>query len=645
MPTFKTIQAAKLQWHDGAPYSAEYDDVFFSSNGGLDETRYVFIEGNDLTARFAQSRQFVIGETGFGSGLNFIATVDAWLQSAPAEARLYYISVEKHPFSREDLSTALDAWPEFNHITTELLEVYPPLVHGFHYRQLMQGRVSLTLLFGDAIELLPDLNATVDAWFLDGFAPAKNQSLWSNDVFQMIAARTASNGSFATFTSAGDVRRGLQAVGFNITKRTGFGKKREMLTGRFQEQKIQVPGLPWFYHTQAPEIEDKHAIVIGAGIAGITTASALARRGWKVTLIDRRSQVAAEASGNPAGVVMPRLTADMSIDARFYLSAYLYTTNWLQHQTGDVGWHSNGVVQLLDTVKQQSLKEIGLPVSVIRFFDEIASSNSVGTVTKGGGVLYSQAGWLQPQQLCKAILQQYSDISFIPSTNIHELKYIDTQWQVFSETAMMASAPIVIVANGTEASRLLPDIDLSLHAVRGQLSYGQSEKTHIKKPVCYDGYIIPLPGDKYCIGASYDRHSNETQLRDKDHQTNIDSLQQALPDTDFQQSFGGRVAFRASTEDHLPLVGPVPNAEYYMQQYADLSHGRPASKYPLAEYQPGLYINSGHGSRGLTSCPLAAEIIASMINDEPVPVSEGIRIALHPGRFMVRELKRNRLVQ
>ena len=642
MPIFRKTQAAKLQWHDGAPYSAEYDDVFFSSNGGLDETRYVFIEGNDLTARFVLSRQFVIGEMGFGSGLNFVAAVDAWLQSAPADARLHYISIEKHPFSNADLSTALAAWPELNHITTELLEVYPPLVHGFHHRQLMQGRVSLSLLFGDAIELLPDLNAKVDAWFLDGFAPAKNQSLWSNDLFQMIADRTAANGSFATFTSAGDVRRGLQASGFSVSKRTGFGKKREMLAGQLEAPKRQQSISPWFHHAYASETDNRHAIVIGAGIAGITTASSLAQRGWKVTLIDRRSQVAAEASGNPAGVVMPRLTADMSIDARFYLSAFLYTTNWLQQLTGDTGWHGKGVMQLLSSDKQQALKDIGLPESVVRFFDASEASKLIGTNVNQNSIFYTRAGWLQPKQLCEMLLEAHSDIRFLASSTVDGLKYIDGQWQILSDTNNLASAPILVVANGSETDRLLPDNRFGINVVRGQLSYVKNSDVHIKHPVCYDGYIIPISNEQYCIGASYDLNSRDTQLFDKDHQSNLNSVQQTLPDTDFNMVCGGRVAFRASTQDHLPLVGPVPKVDFYSKHYADLRHGRPAQKYPSAEYLPGLYINSGHGSRGLTSCPLAAEIIASMISNDPMPIPEDVRMALHPARFMVRDLKRSR---
>lgn len=621
--------------------------MFFSRHGGLAETRYVFLDGNHLAECFASAEQFVIGETGFGSGLNFIATVDCWLQTAPANACLHYISIEKHPFTAEDLAKAQSAWPELQPITSELLEAYPPLVHGFHHRALCAGRVRLSLLFGDAVEQLTDLNAKVDAWFLDGFAPAKNQALWTNRLFQLIAARTAIGGSFATFTAAGDVRRGLQDAGFTVSKRAGFGKKREMLIGSLAK-KIDIPSAaPWFEAPPAAATTEKHAIVIGAGMAGITTASALAGRGWRVTLIDQHVQVAMAASGNPAGVVMPRLSADMSIDARFFLSAFLFTTAWLQHnekQYTDIGWHAEGVVQLLAGAKATGYGK-HLPDSVVMPLDAAMAGELIGTRVERGGILYPQAGWLQPRQLCEALLQQQPAISFRASTQIKALEYRDGVWQVRDDSNVMASAPVVILANGCEAGRLLPEIDSNLHAVRGQLTYVQGSQRTIKRPVCYDGYAIPLAENQYCIGASYDRSSRAANLCEAEQQANLDALRQALPDFSYAGIRGGRVAFRASSQDHLPLVGAVPDTEFYTQQYGDLYHGRPAHKYPPARYQPGLYLNTGHGSRGLTTCPLAAELLTGMINGEPVAVAEDIRLALHPARFVVRNLKRRRIAE
>jgi len=597
-----------------------------------------------LPTRFARARQFVVGEIGFGSGLNFIATVETWLQTAATDARLHYIAVEKHPFTPHDLSIALSAWPSLAHITRELLEVYPPLVHGFHYRQLLNRRVSLTLLFGDALELLPELNATVDAWFLDGFSPEKNQRLWSDNLFQFIAERTVKHGSLATFTAAGDVRRRLQTAGFVITKRPGFGKKREMLSGRLDAAKEKKISAPWFHQSPFAASQNRQAIVIGAGIAGITTASALAQRGWHITLIEQHAEIANGASGNPAGLILPRLTADMSLAARYYLTAFLFTTRWLQQlqtQRGDVGWHGEGVIQLLDAVRQQALNNIALPESILQSLDAADMAMTGGTAMRQGGVSYPLAGWLQPQKLCEALLQQQPQIHLLASTDIQGMNHLNGEWQVRNASAIVAAAPVLVIANGSEAARLLPTMASGLQAVRGQLTFSQRREDELRCPVCYDGYVIPLGDGRICLGASYDRHSRDTTLREKDHRDNLYALQQVLPEFSGIPITGGRVAFRASTQDHLPLVGPVPRTGFYQQHYADLYHGRPAYKYPLAEYEPGLYINTGHGSRGLTSCPLAAEVIAAMINGEPLPVAEDIRLATHPARFMVRDLKRH----
>lgn len=618
--------------------------MYFSCQGGLDETQHVFIDGNDLPGRFTQANQFVIAETGFGSGLNFVASVACWLQMANSEASLHYISLEKHPFSWDDLSRALRAWPSLLHISDELLAVYPPLVPGMHTRTLFNGRVRLTLLFGDAMEMLPDLNARVDAWFLDGFAPAKNSSLWNEDLFKLIAERTVAQGSIATYTVAGDVRRGLQSAGFAISKRPGFAQKREMLTGRLTRESLTKVRAPWFQLPSTTYTADKRGIVIGAGIAGITSALSLAQRGWQITLIEQQAAMTNGASGNPAGLVLPRLASDMSLEARFYLTAFLFSSNWLyrqQMEKGDIGWHPHGVLQLDDPARLSSLEQLGLPETVIRTQDVEEITASAGLAATQAGIYYPMAGWLQPQKCCQALLQGQSQIHVLTSTKISSLIPLDGHWQVSNETGVIATAPVVILANGYEAGHLLPQQQLELQPVRGQLTYIEQAGVSLQRPLCYEGYVIPMGQGQFCIGASYDRHSMDDTLRECDHQENLQSLQHKFPAFAGARVTGGRVAFRASTRDHLPLVGPLAETKSYQQHYADLHHGRPADRYPAAEYLPGLYLNTGHGSRGLTSCPLAAELLAAILNDEPVPVAEDIRQALHPARFLVRNLKRH----
>lgn len=230
---------AKLEWRNHQPYSTEYDDVYFSSEDGLAESEYVFIQGNQLDERWqieSTNNRFTIIETGFGTGLNFCCATKRWLSTA-SEGSLHFISVEKHPLSAEALEKALSRWPTLANIKSSLLSQYKTLnLHGTldKVSLVVLPSVTLTLYFGDVIHQLARISEKADAWFLDGFAPSKNPSMWQPAVFRQMAALSKPTTTLATFTSAGVVRRGLSEAGFKIQKRAGFGKKREMLTGQWQ---------------------------------------------------------------------------------------------------------------------------------------------------------------------------------------------------------------------------------------------------------------------------------------------------------------------------------------------------------------------------------------------------------------------------
>ncbi|MCK9564231.1 MAG: tRNA (5-methylaminomethyl-2-thiouridine)(34)-methyltransferase MnmD, partial [Bacteroidales bacterium] len=358
------ITSASLEWRDGQPLSTAFGDVYYSLDNGLAETRHVFLDGNDLPARWASlanDSDFVIIETGFGSGLNFLAAASLWLATAPPDARLHFVSCEKFPLRRSDLLQALAAWPELAALAGELGDAYPPLVPGFHRRWLGGGRIALTLIFDDAIRGLESLAASdhpafalacgagADAWFLDGFAPAKNPDLWSPPLFALAARLSRPGATVATFTVARQVRDGLHDAGFTFAKAPGFGRKRDMLKGTFAGTSVGAgiatdiatggsvgagagesppveDGLrrrdaplrtrrtarsdnPWYLPPPAHR-GDKRALVVGGGIAGCASAAALLRRGWRVTIVDRHGQLGAEASGNPQGILYPRLSVE-----------------------------------------------------------------------------------------------------------------------------------------------------------------------------------------------------------------------------------------------------------------------------------------------------------------------------------------------
>lgn len=241
-----------MEWRDGQPYSLAYDDVYFASDAnepllGIAETEYVFLKHNQLQERFASAdNRFTIVETGFGSGLNFLCASDLWLRHASKDATLHFISIEKHPLSASDLRQIYTQWPaNLANIGNHLLQQYNDFLHPTQHFLLFDGQIQLTLLIGDIHDMLKTLpqhvQPTADAWFLDGFAPSKNPDMWQHDLYDCMATHADDNTTFATFTSAGVVRRGLQAAGFHVLKTAGYGKKREMLYGQFDNQQKVLP--------------------------------------------------------------------------------------------------------------------------------------------------------------------------------------------------------------------------------------------------------------------------------------------------------------------------------------------------------------------------------------------------------------------
>ena len=644
MSHYHPIEAACIDWHENTPKCRNFGDVYFSTDGGLNESRYVFLSGNDLPQRWQNVEQFTIAETGFGTGLNFLCTLEAWLNTAPDNAQLNYLSVEKHPLTQADLQHALSMWPTLDKFTRELIAHYPPLTYGLHQRSLFNGRVRLNLMFGDAVDMLADMDFQADAWYLDGFAPSKNPGMWNEQLFQQIACHTKPNGSFATFTAAGAVRRGLKAAGFEVKTIPGYGRKRDMSTGRLLNPIKTKSKHPWFVYPNT-EPKTKQAVVIGAGLAGCTASHSLAQQGWQITLIERHSQIAQEASGNLAGVVMPRLTADMSAEGQFYLSAFLHTSHWLNQlkkKDSSLPWFKSGVLQLCDEKQQQRMTRLGLPENVIKICDANAATSYCGLQTKRGGLFFPGGGWLNPPALCNWLLGDQADnISPLLNQEALTLKRDAGIWQVIGENCVIAEAETIIIANAYDAERVLDTEIFKLQKVRGQLAYLPATKLSkaLETPVCYDGYVVPAYEGLHCAGASYDLLNESTEFDPQSETEILARLSEELIGFETDKTNADRVAFRTTTLDHLPIIGPVPDINFYQNSYADLRHGKPARHYPKAEYLPNMFVSVGHGSRGLVSCHYAAYLITSALTGSSAASPHKAYITTHPGRFLTRDLK------
>ncbi|WPN28722.1 bifunctional tRNA (5-methylaminomethyl-2-thiouridine)(34)-methyltransferase MnmD/FAD-dependent 5-carboxymethylaminomethyl-2-thiouridine(34) oxidoreductase MnmC [Pseudomonas sp. P5_109] len=652
---------AQLDWDDhGRPYSRVFDDVYFSDQSGLDETRYVFIEQNRLAERFAalpEGGRLVIGETGFGTGLNFLCAWQVFEQHAAAGARLHFVSVEKYPLSPADLQRALALWPELKVFADQLLAQYVAIHQGFQRLTLDNGRVTLTLLIGDALEQLPQLDARIDAWFLDGFAPAKNPDMWTAELFAELARLAAPGASISTFTSTGWVRRLLNAAGFKMKRTPGIGHKWEILRGEFlgwpQETPAPAADKPWFARPAALTGE-RRALVIGAGLAGCASAASLAARGWQVTLLERHDDIAREASGNPQGVLYLKLSAHGTALSQMIVSGFGYTRRLLEHLQRGRDWDDCGVLQLAFNAKEaerQAQLAAAFPANLLHLLDQSEAQAVAGIGLANGGLFYPEGGWVHPPALCQW-QAGHPRVQLLTHRDALELHKVGDQWQAWNGECLLASAPVVVLAGAAEIRRFPESAELPLKRIRGQITrLAQTPQSQaLGTVVCAEGYVAPARLGEHTLGASFDFNSDDLTPTTAEHLGNLamleeishDLVERLQADKLAVESLQGRAAFRCTSPDYLPIVGPLADTQAFAQAYAAL--GKDARQVPDVEcpWLDGLYINSGHGSRGLITAPLCGELLAAWLDNEPLPLPRSVAEACHPNRFALRRLIRGK---
>ena len=689
--------AAVIWDENGQPISSRFGDVYFSKNCGIAETRFVFLQHNGLPERWRVLKPnaiFTIGETGFGTGLNFLTAWHAWRDHAPADANLHFISVEKYPLSCGDLERALALWPELADLSAALLAQYPPVdARGLH--RLTFGKVRLTLIYDDAIagfsQLLPILKpgptvhalsadfspyrkeGVVNAWFLDGFAPAKNPDLWTQELFDVVARLSHPCATFATFTSAGVVKRGLTAAGFSVNKVPGYGTKREMLCGVFNgwaagfEERAGSPASsttvrpdPSWHLVEPCGPAPVEVAVIGAGLAGCHTAWALAQKGVKVTLFEQFTP-GAGASGNPVGILYSRFSHRPGTLPDFNLSAYLYACRFY-HSTGLFREQGDpcGVMQLPEQPEHQAqLREIAQVLAhspeLLRWLEPQQATELAGVPLKDGALWFPQAGWINPLSLCRA-LTQHPHIRLITDTHVAHLTRSDESWRLSNSFGdVLHTSPAVVIACAYSAKRFAQSAHLPVKKIRGQISLTSAtdQSKHLKVVLCGEGYITPAQNSQHCAGASFVLNSddtsktwNDTSPTWKEHQHNLDNasmLSPALAQLEVRDLRQGRVSFRCTTPDYLPIVGPLADADAMLKRFAPLRQNARAPIDQPGVYHSGLFINVGHGSRGLAYSPICAELLAALITTHPLPLPRDLILALHPARFLIRDLGRNKV--
>jgi tRNA 5-methylaminomethyl-2-thiouridine biosynthesis bifunctional protein len=637
------IVPARLAYNaEGTPWSDDYGDVYHSASGGLEQARHVFLGGNDLPRRWHGRDAFAVLETGFGLGLNFLATWQAWRDDPQRCRRLHFVSVEKRPFRLDDLATLHRRWPELAMPAAQLQAAWPPLAPGFHRLRLDGGNVTLTLLLGDAADLLPKLSARCDAFFLDGFAPARNADLWSPALLSSMTRLAASDATLATWSVAASVRDTLSGLGWRIEKRPGFGGKRDMLAAR---RAGDVP---------SPSAPRRHAVVVGAGIAGSSCAASLAARGWQVDLIERHAAPATEASGNPAGVLLPMLAKDhANLQARFSRAAYFFALRLLRQlaavDDSPLRWAPTGILQIAgdaadEADKAETVTRLGLPAEFVRFITHEEAQQLLGRNVVHGGWHFPRGGWTSPPTLCRALIAAGGEriVSHF-GCDVARLEFRNGRWHAGDAGGnTIAAADHVVLANADAARQLQADAELPFTRVRGQVSILPGKLLDgLPMVVCRDGYVTPpapvgAQGTSLCcLGATFEFNDDGTDVRLAGHRENLAKLDDMLPGaaaTIAAESLEGRVGFRSTTPDRLPLVGTLPQADACRPQHR-------LDNLPRIE---GLHCLLGYGARGMVWAGLAAELLAAQLENEPLPVERELVAAVDPARFLLRAVRRGR---
>ncbi len=649
-----------LNWQNGQPFSDRFGDVYFSADSGLEETRHVFLQGNSLAERFAAlqaGESICIAETGFGTGLNFLCAWQLFEQAATPGASLDFFSVEKFPLENDELRAALALWPELHAQAEILLARWQRRVPGWNRWHFASGRVRLTLAINDVEEALPQLpTGSVDAWFLDGFSPAKNPEMWGDAVLTNIVRASRDSATLATYTSAGWVRRGLQQAGFAVQKVSGFGSKREMVRGALAmgcEVRIECSptlnpspggrGKPsdastternshplshWgragvgehFTHTSALGKTPRTALIIGGGIAGCAAAHALAQRGIAVTLIERAAQLATEGSGNPRGILHARYGAGNNPLHRFVLAAYGHALTLLDQAVPVDGINRAecGLLQLacneVESKRIARLAQLEWPAHLMQFVDAAQASELAGVEMMPGGLWFPGGGWVVPPKVCAALASDARTTQRL-GHEVETLEKTEAGWCVSGHDAQgktwNAEADVVLVCCAHTAKKLTQFAHFPLTPVRGQITIvpQSASSKALRAVVCGDGYCAPAVAGVHVTGATHAFEDEATEIRATDHAENLVKLAEYAPR--LYETIGetaaekliGRASVRCSAPGSMPLVGKV---------------------------QDGLYCSLAHGTRGLLSAGLAGEVLAAQICGQLPPLPSDILSALDP---------------
>lgn len=657
------IEPASIHFEAGQPpRCARCGDVYHPAAGAAEQARHVFLAGNGLPGRWQGRDRFVVLETGFGLGNNFLATWAAWRADPHRCRQLVFVSVERHPPVSADLARA-PRDPELAAIAAELVSRWPPLEPNVHVLDFEAGRVRLLLALGDARQLLRELPLQADAVYLDGFAPARDPQGWEPELLRTLARKAVPGTTAATWCAARALRDGLRAGGFEVNLAAGMGGKRDITVARYQPSFVpkRLPG-------RDPVAARGHALIVGAGLAGAAAADALVRQGWTCTVLDRAANAASQASGNPGGILHGTAHAQDGVHARFTRAAALLAQQryrQMLEQARATGQHGqiDGLVRVsgrrrphppseASPAGQPGTAEVWAPPASSRpllgrsplyvtALESDAARDASGLEGLAPAWLYPGGGWMSPRWLSEQWLRQ-SGIRVMTQAAVAGIERDGAQWFARDAAgAVLAQGDAVVLCTGADNEPLWPIPGLGLQAVRGQVTWFTGSKVPLR-PLAGHGYALGLPDGRLVCGATVSDATADfersDQPRDADHRFNLERLEalcglHPAPEV----TLGGRVGWRAIAHDRLPVVGAVPLAVGPDQAEARGPQRQDQCRFVPRE--PGLFVLSGLASRGLTWAPLAAEVLAAWMTGAPVPLEADLLDAIDPARGVVRRVR------
>ena len=688
------MKSARVVFRDGIPFSPEFDDIYFNADDPIGQSEYVFNSVFDEI--WEKKSEFNLLETGFGAGLNFLCAFKRFKNS---DKFLNFVSIEKTPIAKDDLVKIYANFSELEDVSRELLDAYPPLIRGFH-RLNLAPNVTLTLCFGDVAEVLDELSFNADVVFMDGFAPAKNEAMWSELVCGKIANLCALGASVCTYSASGALKRALQNSGFEVNLLKGYGKKREMLRAKFIGER-QAGSEIWFSRFDpAATIAPKTALVIGGGVAGCVCAFKLRKRGLKVTIAEKRGDIALNGSGNHCGILMPLITKPTVNLGRMHMNAFLQAARFYERNLGAEEIEFCGAT---DYAYEQKTLE--------RFYEwrEFDSDNGIFEL-KFDDEPYASAfifkgAKARPRKMCKAASACIKTLLNCEFTGFETLE--GGAVRAHFKDGQIIDADVLVLAIGGESMDFFADYDIRLSSVRGQVTH-IAPAVLTPAPFSAKGYVCPPVDGVQVIGATYDRNlfldeprssddeknladvaefldgkfaekerlnlnigrdgdaenlnRLETSRNDINLSKNMDLRAETTDDSALTQDasnltasenlsndtiktpqnvriIGSKVGYRSYSGDRFPLIGRLYDEDFYKDTYKSLLWTKSKSN-PHPKYVPNVYVSTAHGSRGLCTAVLGAELICDLVFDRPLCIEKSLFDELHLARFLVRKLKK-----